>query len=472
MNRNNLNTEDNFWPCVSDMFLAFFVIALALYATSNSEKGKGDEYISSLAREEAIALVEHLHRVHPNEVDTLPEKILMEKDTVNSPGLAQKLYELTEMPTLHREYFNATADDEMLLSYIPEEGKNYNLRKAACLLYSMVFPDKQMEVEENGPRYHQLLREVRERIQRAAGGAEGKTKEELIALLNDSVPRSEKSALEEKIKRMEREKEILKEQLRQATQGNQLLATLQQRIQILEEQLQEAQKQLAATKTEIDGLKDEKKALSETNRKLVAEINRDNRKSVMDEIEKLLKQETYQELVKAGIELLKDEGVIRIPESVVGFDTNAPEPRDASKRNLKTISNLLREIGEGVTRREFLIDNISIECHADPTGGIIGAASIEPGGKKRKEYKMDNDWLSMLRALAVWKQLEKERSPENKLADYKNKDELGLFSTSGFGSRVPVKKKDGETAKEWYSRCRRMDIRINCSPEKMLPVQK
>ena len=81
-------------------------------------------------------------------------------------------------------------------------------------------------------------------------------------------------------------------------------------------------------------------------------------------------------------------------------------------------------------------------------------------------YDLDNDWLSMLRALAVWKQLE---SPENKLADYKNKDELGLFSTSGFGSRVPVKKKDGETAKEWHSRCRRMDIRINCSPEKVIP---
>ncbi len=471
MNRNNLNTEDNFWPCVSDMFLAFFVIALALYATSNSEKGKGDEYISSLAREEAVALVAHLHRVHPNEVGALPEDILREKDMVNSPGLAQKLYELTEIPTLHRVYFNTAADDEILLSYIPEEGKNYHLRKAACLLYCMVFPDKQMEVEENGPRYHQLLREVRERIQRAAGGAEGKTKEELIALLNDSVPRSEKSALEERIKRLVQEKANLEEQLRKAFQGNKLLTTLQQRIQLLEEQLQEAQNQLAATKTEIDGLKDEKKELSETNRKLVEEINRDNRKSVMDEIEKLLKQDKYQALVKAGIELLKDEGVIRVPESVVGFDTNVREPRAANKDNLKKISDLLREIGEGVTRGEFPIDNISIECHADTTGSgtIIGSAIIQIGNKKGKKEMLDNDWLSMLRALAVWKELEQERSSGEKLSDYKNKDGLGLFSTSGFGSRVPVEKKYGETSEEWNSRCRRMDIRINCSPEKVIP---
>lgn len=474
MNRNNLNTEDNFWPCVSDMFLAFFVIALALYATSNSEKGRGDEYISSLAREEAIALVEHLHKVHEGDVEALPDEVKKEQDTLDSPGLALHLYKLTEKPALVKLYFNQAANEEKVLPYIPEEGKKYHLRKAARLLYCLTFPEREMNVEESDPRYHRLLREVRDCLQRKAGGLESKTKEELMDDLRNSVPRSELAALEARVKQLTKQIAELQEKLRQATQGNALLESLQKELEELKKQLEDARRQLEEARSQITGLEADKTNLSHEVQQLIDEINRDNRKSVMGEIEQLLKQDKYRAL-GAGILLLKEEGVIRIPESVVGFDANAREPKKESLGNIKLISDLLNDIGTLVKRGELLIDNISIECHADPSGsGVIGAAVIKVGNSSRKpeNIKLDNDWLSMMRALSIWNQLEKERNPENKLAGYKNKGGLGLFSTSGFGARVPVKKEVGEGEKEWLSRCRRMDIRINCSPEKMLPVQK
>lgn len=429
MNRFSFNNEENFWPCVSDMFLAFFVIALALYANSNSEKGRGDEYISALARQEAIALMDSLHSVHAAHVQALSAAERDEPDKKNSPQLALRLYDLTRNDFICKEYFKNVHE------HTPEYGPDgrsgdYNIRKAARLLYLCTLhlePDcRQDDLKPvDDPEYHLHLRMVRERMERRRTPGDGMSKDENIAYLQ----------------------KLLVEKMNEITHLKKWGGRLQEMLKKQGEDLDDANAANAA---------------------LREEINKDNRKSVMEEVEKILNKEEYCALRVSGIELMKEEGVIRVPESVVGFDSAAWHPRSRNVGNINLLSDLMAEVAERVTRGSLKIDNISLECHADPRGTIIGEAEITLG-KRPERLDIDNDWLSMMRAWAVWNAMEQRRGDAVRLATYKNKDGLGLFSTSGFGSRVPVPRFAGEDTDSYYSRCRRMDIRLNCSPEKTVP---
>lgn len=458
MNRHQFNSEENFWPCVSDMFLGFFVIALALYATSNADKGKGDEYISHLAKEEAVVLVNFLHS--HGKVEKLTEEERNEKG-VTLPKLAKRLYQLLEDPdTCH--YFTSIPKD-IENSSIKEE-KTYSLPDVSVRLYECIGKTFDETTEDRkGPYYHKYLREVKDdiiqKILKEKGGYDALTKSELVTQLKNSV-----SMLE--YKRIEREMEQLKRKY-------DLIVKNQSNFNALLNDNLKLKDDLEKEKERGDELADRNKELGATVIRLEDEINKDNRKSVMLEIEKLIQKQEYAN-VREKVEILKEQGVIRIPESVVGFISGSKEPNYGCNENINLISDLLGDIGDMVKNQGLQIDNVSIECHADPTSKSKSFGRIYIN-RKNKNLDLNNDSLSMLRALTVWNMMEVRRAEKGveKLADYKNKAGLGLFSTSGFGDRVPVKKNDNETDDnaEFLSRCRRMDIRINCSPEKVMPTK-
>lgn len=452
MNRYSFNNEENFWPCVSDMFLAFFVIALALYANSNSEKGRGDEYISALARQEAVALMDSLHAEHAEHVQPLAVYERDEEDKKNSPLLAQRLYDLTQNSFLTQEYLNDVDNAES--QYGPFANKDYNIRHAARLLYLCTMHldsnDDSTELKSiDDPEYHQHLRTARERIERQIA-SKG---EKMIPFHRYDILEKENERMKKKLASLESlpsDCQTLMQEVANLNAKMQDYENLKHEKRIVDIMLQKTKENLETVKIENDELNQA--------------INRDNRKSVMEKVEKLLK-ERYPSLYNSGIILMMDEGVIRIPESVVGFDSAKWRPRDRNMVNVNQLSDALGEIAEMVKYDSLQIDNISLECHADPTGSRFGTLEIElPRGTDR--LSIDNDWLSMMRAMSVWDCMEQRRDGKPKLATFKNKAGLGLFSTSGFGARVPVTQEAGEDEKSFHARCRRLDIRLNCSPEK------
>lgn len=468
MNRQNFNNEENFWPCVSDMFLAFFVIALALYANCNLEKGKGDEYISSLARQEAISLMHSLHKEYPSIVPPLTYEEKGE-ESVDCPLLAQRLYQLTAEPELLNTYFRLP-DEETLDQYAPRDEEPYNIRQATRLLYIATgqldeevsrSPEELPDVD--APQYHNHLRIVRERIEAVInkekikkGELSAYSKEELIKMLRKlqddyNAKQKELDKANQELADLKKEKERLETLVQLSDSDKNYIEQLLNKIKILEQTIQDKDNKIEKQGIRIVELEEQ--------------INKDIRKSVMAEVREIIKNK-FPELDHDRIHLLDEEGVIRIPESFIGFDSAAWEPRHTDIKNVNLIADLLGELAIRIKEGTLKIDNISIECHADPRGSKLGKAYLNVG-RKRGTIDIDNDWLSMMRAWSVWNKMEEHREKDAKLADYRSKSTgLGLFSTSGFGSRVPVKENQGEDIETFYSRCRRMDIRLNCTPDK------
>lgn len=467
MNKQNFNNEENFWPCVSDMFLAFFVIALALYANCNLEKGRGDEYISSLARKEAESLMRTLHSEHPSIVSPLTEEETQES-SVDCPLLAQRLYLLTKKQELLDSYFRLP-EKEVLAPYAPRDKEPYNIRQATRLLYiatKWLYEDDMSSQKKlpdvDAPQYHNHLRIVREHIEAVINkkkikkgelGAYSKT--ELIKMLHKlqeeyNEMKEKLAKIKQELADLKKEKERLERLVKLSESDKDYITLLLDKIKNLEQTIQNKDKRIEKQGRKIAQLEEQ--------------INRDIRKSVMAEVHEIIKNQ-FPELDNR-IDLLNDEGVIRIPESFIGFESAEWEPRPADIKNVNLISDLLGELAIRIIEGTLKIDNISIECHADRRGDRLGKAYLNVG-RKSGTINIDNDWLSMMRAWSVWNKMEEHREKDAKLADYRSKNTgLGLFSTSGFGYRVPVKEKPGEDIEDFYSRCRRMDIRLNCSPDK------
>ena len=129
MSRRDLHNDENFWPCVSDMFLALFVIALVLYSTMSADKAKGDEYISDLAAQEACELFVKLQEKYPDSEPLKSINVDEIKDEEHGarPKLAKALYSLLSCKE-SAPFFHETAK-------IPDDTAMYRYSDAIALLY-------------------------------------------------------------------------------------------------------------------------------------------------------------------------------------------------------------------------------------------------------------------------------------------------------------------------------------------------
>lgn len=461
MIRQHLQTEENFWPCVSDMFLALFVIALALYSVSSEEKGKGDEYISDLAKDEAVALIECMQKSNPNDAQLKelnpPAAKKADRKNLDSPELCKLLYAVVKNDKCEKHFPNGI--DERLWN--PNKPILKNVCRALCKATG--------DCNHTEGKYYQCIKAARERITSA---------------VKDSLEADQKREMA----RLKRELKILGDANKGRAEDAARIAELEIQVESLEgekarltrtnEGLDDAIEKLTG---ENKDLKEEKIRLQNTNTGLQKQIREDFRKQVMQRVRTLLAR--YPDLHYFVI-VLDEEGVVRIPSSTIGFDPSSVVPNPSETCNarqlesrLVQLAQFLNDVGQEVTKsgqEPLLVDNISIECHSSPDGknkilGILSPHGLKPY-KQNATIKLNNDWLSMLRAINIWEKLN-EHANFN-LKEYKNQKGLGLFSTTGCGARVCPKgvnpdARDPASLEKW----RRIEIRFNCSPQRVPDTQ-
>ncbi len=474
MIRQHLQTEENFWPCVSDMFLALFVIALALYSVSSEEKGKGDVYIANLAKEEAISLIACMKQSYPHdeELERLSLQYAEEtaKDSLDCPELSAMLYTVAENDSCKKHFSYDNVKDPSLWNR--EEPILKNACRALCRATGECF-------HEEG-EYHQCIKEARKRVISALADSVDISPEALLQELERLKAELEKSkewedrykALEIKYKELEARLEVMREMLDKEREDD---------VRKIAEQKAEIER----FKLENESLKLENGGLKQENERLIQQIQEDYRKKVMQRVKELLKN--YPDLYDGTemennmkVEVLEEEGVVRIPSTLIGFATSSVVPNTSGtcdekqlESRLEHLAQFLDEVGKEVTKigsDALLVDNISIECHSSPDGEGKVLGRLSPYDLKPYIYKrgstidVNNDWLSMLRAIKIWEILNERQS---ELKSYKNKKGLGLFSTTGCGARVCPKgvnpeARDQASLDKW----RRIEIRFNCSPQR------
>lgn len=424
MSRDALHSEENFWPSVSDMFLTLFIIALVLYSTSNRDKGAGDLFLEEQTSLECMELVQDLKTACPEDtvIKRFDVQALEDENTKGNPRtvLAAYVVDLMEYSSQRRSFNQSKPSADEL------KKARENYRAAISLAYRGLLPKegmpdqpcKQMrcvrkalleaiaKTSDDKPTPEQLQRQLQKMKADMA---------ELSAALANSVPKEEYRKLQKEI--------------------DDLLARAPDAKALREE--------IGKLNAEIEKLKAQNGSLAEQNNGLRSRLNEDTRTLVMENVEKVLRRHGLSDLVQVE----KDLGVIRIPSSTVSFRSGEYE-RFSGHDALERIAWALTDIAvqNSVDR---LIDNIVIECHADTDGNAF-----------------KNEILSSNRALYIWQYLNAKSSP--RLENYKNSSGLGLFSHAGFGFRVPVPLRAGESAESaaYKERCRRIDIRFNCSPRK------
>ncbi len=454
MSRRNLHNDENFWPCVSDMFLALFVIALVLYSSMSRDKGEGERYVSELAAQEACALFETLKREYPDS-ETL--KSINVEDIRKEPHgarrkLSESLYSLLDCDETAKYFYGA---DENVLEERPNRYSS-----AIALLYKARFKDGTWPVKGD-PCFHVHMREVREHVEREiykakSGSVYSKlTREELLAIIKK---------LEQQISNM-----VSKE----------LYAALEKKYKDLLAVIDESDKLDRDIKKLKSDLADVEKNIDEQNKTIawqkgiIVELQY-TRIHVMEQVENLLNNK-YRDLKDANVTVNKEDGIVIIPSSAFSFPKATAEyyqqgggvrAKNLNRRlenhlthqqirNLKLLSEFLKEIGGMVNRRELAVDSISIECHTDDDVSNI------------TDKKYYNDGLSLQRAFDVWRLLDKYQG--GSLSKYENEDGQRLFSMTGFGMRVlpyPKEDEDKFSKPERENLSRRMQLRFNCKPKK------
>ncbi len=232
-------------------------------------------------------------------------------------------------------------------------------------------------------------------------------------------------------------------------------------------------------------------------------LKQDSRPVLMDMLQKKLLQkdargnyvfELGKRLGEKGVRIERSEGVLRIPSSLVSFPSARmiPEKGDDVLRELAVFLKAVADDNSNARNGQAynLIDNIVIECHCDMN-------TFEDklfNGRAESEEMDGNEILSSKRSLVVWKIMNNARP----LSACKNAKGRGLFAHAGFGARVlldgcpfnqqevaanqerlrTLKKGEVEDAQKeeealqpyidkmepYHARCRRIDIRFNCTP--------
>lgn len=420
------------------MFLTLFVIALVLYSQSNDKKGSGDEYIEHLATREAMELVENLRAVSPNDavIGAFEVESLMEEDKRGDKRttLAGYVMDIVEKSD-QREYFRLGAYTEEEL----EEARQ-DYAKAIELAYKSCVDVNTAEMPPHAAEQLRIVGKAMLRTIRMKDLNPHPTPEQLEAALAEAKTRIRE--LEERIRRMHSEEEYHRLELKIA-ELEKLIAKSAD-MQQLRHEIVELQKRIGELEKENETLKKRNGSLAAENRDLSSRLNEDTRRLVMESVVAILQQARLSDLVQVE----EDLGVIRIPASSVSFAPNEYEDFRDKKGVLPMVTQALVAIAEK-NNEDHLIDNIVIECHADTDGDAF-----------------ENEILSSNRALYIWKSLNDKSG--HRLENYKNSSGLGLFSHAGFGCRVPMAPLTGErtSSPAYKERCRRIDIRFNCTPVK------
>lgn len=167
-----------------------------------------------------------------------------------------------------------------------------------------------------------------------------------------------------------------------------------------------------------------------------------------DQVRRTILEETRDILKKRGIrvEIHENYSVLRIPNELLGFETNEHRLQERFMPTAREIGEVLGTVLTRGDRLEY-IDTVFLEGHTDrrpvQDGGIEGTG---------------NWGLSALRAISVWHFWQEELEDVHDLASLTNQDGNKLFSVSGYGETRPVTEK--QKTEEQLAANRRLDIRI------------
>lgn len=165
-----------------------------------------------------------------------------------------------------------------------------------------------------------------------------------------------------------------------------------------------------------------------------------------EKVRQTILEEAVDKLQKRGIKVVVSENhtVLRIPNELLGFETNAFEIQPRYYETAKEIGAVIDEV-INVDNRKTYLDTVFLEGHTDnrPSPGYMGTG---------------NWGLSAFRAISLW-QLWNTVLPNNqRLGRLTNQDGEPLFSVSGYADTRPVSKQ--QQGEDDYRLNRRIDIRF------------
>lgn len=405
MSRHFTQQEENFWPCVSDMFLALFIIALALY----SGRGEGDTRSIEHIVDETNAIIKELQTAFPDDEDVGKiEKIEYEEE--REEGHDEKNCPLSVALT---SILNSQELQKTLERQPPHScDGTCDHSKAIKNFYQFLF------------------------------GRDGKMMD------NDNVLIS-KAHLE-----------LTTIFLRRKHQQELRVAIEQERNKMREQYDQETKISDARKET----INEQQREIDKLKKELGVDMRKKIMETVADKFSELIRNKMVEiDKEKGVIRIPSDtlafvQGVMEREDEVLGNFTEEKLKRMSNGErerikhiwfrnhtNIQKIADALKGVMEE-DKRTNLIDTIIIEGHADSTGN-----------------SETNETVSCQRAVGTWIYL---KECYHDFEDYQNANGRKIFGLAGFGSRNPLDKREGEGSEDYQKRCRRIDIRFVPTPKK------
>lgn len=458
MKANPLHEEENFWPSVSDMFLSFFVIALALaaiYHNTHEKEGESLDYAYQQRTDMILCLVGLDDRHYDYRED--------ESEKATRPAMAQLLCEALGKIDSDETY--RAADRKWLVS---PRNKKAEVRAKEDYTEALRYMGSRLGCSF-GPRASgfEMLEGVAEKIQKKKMLDTGdlRTPDELRAEIDKLIQEidAKKREMDELRQELQGKQREIEEKNRQMAMSS---SELQRKIAQLASQLKDREAELKDAQENLEKANGKLKQATKTigeQEGTINELSKDNRKELMSAIREMMLRHgiplASEGHPQDGLIIDAGKGILRIPSTVVFFYRGSaiPQTNDQYHDILDKISLLLRDIATANADPHSniynMVDNIVIESHCD----------INPFSATVDGWKMDgNEVLSSNRSLVVWDKL---NGKEKVLEAFRNLRGEGLFSHAGFGSRVLLPEIKGESKQAHQQRCRRIDIRFNCTAE-------
>lgn len=458
MKANPLHEEENFWPSVSDMFLSFFVIALALaaiYHNTHEKEGESLDYAYQQRTDMILRLVGLEGKHYDHKCDA--------SEKATRPAMAQLLCEALVKIESDEQYRSASR--KWLISprkQVDEEKAQKDYTEALRYMGSRL--GRTFSPRASG---FEMLEGVSEAIQykKMLDTGDLRTPEELRAEIDQL-----NQEIDAKKRDMDKLRQEIEEKQREIDEKNRQMAMssseLQRNIAELSSQLKDKETKLKDSQENLEEalvkLNQAKETIGEQEG-TINELSKDNRQELMNAIREMMLRHgiplASEEHPQDGLIIDAGKGILRIPSTVVFFYRGSAIPQTNEQYHdiLDKISLLLRDIATANADPNSniynMVDNIVIESHCD----------INPFSATVDGWKMDgNEVLSSNRSLVVWDKL---NGKEKVLEAFRNLRGEGLFSHAGFGSRVLLPEIKGESKHAHQQRCRRIDIRFNCTAE-------
>lgn len=439
MESNPLHQEENFWPSVSDMFLSFFVIALALaaiYHNTHEKEGESLDYAYQQRTDMVLRLVGLDNEHYDSREDA--------QDKATRPAMAKLLCDALD---------KIEADEQ---------------HREASGKWLVGDSDARMEVKARED-YTEALRYMGQRLGRSYGARasgfemlEDVAEQIQLLKMRDTGDHRTLDELKAEVERLwrlvvEKDLEIFDLSRRLFMSGSNLCREIAEptwQMEAKRKELEEPSRKLDEAQGGISGQES-----------AIGAQPKDNRCALMKAIRMMMAEYDIplasSENGMHGLIIDEEKALLRIPSSVVSFDRGSAIPRTTREYSdiLERISKLLCTVAEANVNENSpwgicgMVDNIVIESHCDSN----------PFDAEVDGYDMDgNEVLSSNRSLVVWDRL---NGKDKKLQAFLNPRDEGLFSHAGFGSRVLLPRMPGEEKSAYDMRCRRIDIRFNCTSE-------